>query len=115
MVRKTFGRHHLYAPLLSLLFRSVRLTTVRDFDKNDAKAWWPVSALLVAVIYTGSKSLVSRLHCPSAASEIELMKAIPSNPSLHNLQELDHHPNRTCRHSLDLMELMLGIRGSNHV
>lgn len=33
--------------------------TVRDFDKNDAKAWWPVSALLVAVIYTGSKSLVS--------------------------------------------------------
>lgn len=31
---------------------------VRDFDKADAKAWWPVSALLVAVIYTGSKSLV---------------------------------------------------------
>lgn len=24
---------------------------------NDAKAWFPVSSLLVAVIYTGSKSL----------------------------------------------------------
>ncbi|KAK8844070.1 GDP-mannose transporter 1 [Kwoniella newhampshirensis] len=31
--------------------------TFRDFDKNDAKAWWPISTLLVAVIYTGSKSL----------------------------------------------------------
>ncbi|ORX39294.1 hypothetical protein BD324DRAFT_619163 [Kockovaella imperatae] len=29
----------------------------RDFDKNDAKVWLPVSSLLVAVIYTGSKSL----------------------------------------------------------
>lgn len=33
--------------------------SVRDFDLNDAKAWFPVSFLLVAVIYTGSKSLVS--------------------------------------------------------
>ena len=32
---------------------------VRDFDMKDAKAWWPISTLLVAVIYTGSKSLVS--------------------------------------------------------
>ncbi|WVQ81376.1 GDP-mannose transporter 1 [Cryptococcus sp. DSM 104549] len=31
--------------------------TYRDFDKNDAKAWWPISTLLVAVIYTGSKAL----------------------------------------------------------
>lgn len=27
---------------------------------KDAKAWFPISALLVSVIYTGSKSLVSR-------------------------------------------------------
>ncbi|WOO81478.1 GDP-mannose transporter 1 [Vanrija pseudolonga] len=33
------------------------LITFRDFDVKDAKAWWPISALLVAVIYTGSKSL----------------------------------------------------------
>nr|ODO03921.1 GDP-mannose transporter 1 [Cryptococcus depauperatus CBS 7855] len=31
---------------------------VRDFDKNDAKKWWPISTLLVAVIHTGSKALV---------------------------------------------------------
>ncbi|KZT27764.1 UDP-galactose transporter [Neolentinus lepideus HHB14362 ss-1] len=29
----------------------------RDFDRKDAKMWAPISALLVAVIYTGSKSL----------------------------------------------------------
>ena len=34
---------------------------VRDFDWTDAKTWFPVSFLLVAVIYTGSKSLVSKL------------------------------------------------------
>jgi len=30
-----------------------------DFDIQDAKAWYPISCLLVSVIYTGSKSLVS--------------------------------------------------------
>ncbi|KAG2749118.1 UDP-galactose transporter [Suillus brevipes Sb2] len=29
----------------------------RDFDIQDAKAWYPISCLLVSVIYTGSKSL----------------------------------------------------------
>ncbi|KAG1781035.1 hypothetical protein EV702DRAFT_1177723 [Suillus placidus] len=29
----------------------------RDFDMQDAKAWYPISCLLVSVIYTGSKSL----------------------------------------------------------
>ncbi|WVQ63757.1 GDP-mannose transporter 1 [Kwoniella botswanensis] len=33
------------------------IITFRDFDMKDAKAWWPISTLLVAVIYTGSKSL----------------------------------------------------------
>ena len=56
MVCETYGSHHLYVPLL---IAGQVLIPVRDFDKNDAKAWWPVSALLVAVIYTGSKSLVS--------------------------------------------------------
>lgn len=65
MVRQANGRHHLYVHFLlssSPVFAANMccvLMTVRDFDKNDAKAWWPVSALLVAVIYTGSKSLVS--------------------------------------------------------
>lgn len=30
----------------------------RDFDSADAKKWFPISFLLVSVIYTGSKSLV---------------------------------------------------------
>ncbi|KAK1927351.1 hypothetical protein DB88DRAFT_477706 [Papiliotrema laurentii] len=33
------------------------IISFRDFDWADAKAWFPISFLLVAVIYTGSKSL----------------------------------------------------------
>ncbi|GMK57113.1 hypothetical protein CspeluHIS016_0309530 [Cutaneotrichosporon spelunceum] len=33
------------------------IISFRDFDIKDAKSWYPVSCLLVAVIYTGSKSL----------------------------------------------------------
>jgi len=33
------------------------LISFRDFDLRDAKAWFPISFLLVSVIYTGSKSL----------------------------------------------------------
>lgn len=32
----------------------------RAFDMQDVKAWYPISLLLVSVIYTGSKSLVRR-------------------------------------------------------
>lgn len=35
------------------------LISFRDFDAEDAKRWFPISFLLVCVIYTGSKSLVS--------------------------------------------------------
>ena len=34
------------------------IISFRDFDMKDAKAWFPISFLLVWVIYTGSKSLV---------------------------------------------------------
>jgi multidrug transporter EmrE-like cation transporter len=37
--------------------RAMGVFTFRDFNMPDAKAWFPVSALLVAVIYSGSKSL----------------------------------------------------------
>ncbi|KAG8949460.1 GDP-mannose transporter into the lumen of the Golgi [Tulasnella sp. 424] len=33
------------------------LISFRDFDAEDAKRWFPISFLLVCVIYTGSKSL----------------------------------------------------------
>ena len=34
------------------------IISFRSFDMQDAKAWFPISFLLVTVIYTGSKSLV---------------------------------------------------------
>lgn len=39
--------------------KKLGVITFRDWDTNDAKIWFPISALLVTVIYTGSKSLVS--------------------------------------------------------
>lgn len=41
--------------------KKLGVITFRDWDSNDAKIWFPISALLVTVIYTGSKSLVSEL------------------------------------------------------
>lgn len=37
----------------------------RAFDMQDAKAWSPISFLLVSVIYTGSKSLVRVFFLPN--------------------------------------------------
>jgi len=40
-----------------VVVKKLRVISFRDFNIQDAKAWLPVSALLVVVIYTGSKSL----------------------------------------------------------
>lgn len=37
--------------------KKMGIISFRDFDKKDAKTWFPISFLLVSVIYTGSKSL----------------------------------------------------------
>jgi len=37
--------------------KKLGVISFRDFDMKDAKTWFPISALLVSVIYTGSKSL----------------------------------------------------------
>ncbi|KAJ8494341.1 hypothetical protein ONZ51_g2365 [Trametes cubensis] len=37
--------------------KKLGIISFRDFDSKDAKAWFPISVLLVGVIYTGSKSL----------------------------------------------------------
>ncbi|KAJ9115929.1 GDP-mannose transporter 2 [Naganishia vaughanmartiniae] len=44
---------------VSLVYIAKKLKVIdfRDFDMKDAKVWFPISALLVSVIYTGSKSL----------------------------------------------------------
>ncbi|KAH9946523.1 UDP-galactose transporter [Amylocystis lapponica] len=39
------------------LVKRAGIISFRDFDVKDAKMWFPISFLLVSVIYTGSKSL----------------------------------------------------------
>ena len=38
--------------------KKLKIISFRDWDTKDAKAWFPISFILVSVIYTGSKSLV---------------------------------------------------------
>ncbi|KAM0753189.1 GDP-mannose transporter [Meredithblackwellia eburnea MCA 4105] len=40
-----------------IIAKRLGVITFRDFDKDDARRWFPISFLLVLVIYTGSKSL----------------------------------------------------------
>lgn len=44
--------------------KKLGIITFRPFDVADAKAWFPISFLLVSVIYTGSKSLVGIIVLP---------------------------------------------------
>lgn len=41
-----------------LTVKKLGIISFRDFDTKDAATWFPISVLLVSVIYTGSKSLV---------------------------------------------------------
>ncbi|KAF9426085.1 GDP-mannose transporter into the lumen of the Golgi [Podila epigama] len=45
------------AILLLALFKKLGLISYRKVDKDEAKEWFPISLALVAMIYTGSKSL----------------------------------------------------------
>lgn len=58
------------------------IITFRDFDLKDAKAWFPVSFMLVLVIYTGSKSLVRCCHldCVVMGSNLRSMQQFLSIP-----------------------------------
>jgi GDP-mannose transporter len=38
-------------------FKFLNLIKFRDFDREEARKWFPIAAALVAMIYTGSKSL----------------------------------------------------------
>ncbi|EMD38859.1 hypothetical protein CERSUDRAFT_112581 [Gelatoporia subvermispora B] len=44
--------------------KKLGIISFRDFSTDDAKAWFPISFLLVSVIYTGSKSLQQYLSIP---------------------------------------------------
>lgn len=41
------------------LVKMLGVISFREFAMKDAKTWFPISFLLVLVIYTGSKSLAS--------------------------------------------------------
>ncbi|CAO3608370.1 unnamed protein product [Cunninghamella blakesleeana] len=43
--------------ILLQIFKFLNLIKYREFDKEEAKKWFPIAAALVAMIYTGSKSL----------------------------------------------------------
>jgi len=45
--------------ILVKLGQKLGLLSLRDWNTKDAKAWLPISTLLVLVIWTGSKALVS--------------------------------------------------------
>lgn len=67
----------------------------------DARRWFPISFLLVLVIYTGSKSLVrSSLALALDAGLMDSRAAILEHPSVHHLQEHDHHLDRVWRSRL---------------
>jgi GDP-mannose transporter len=51
--------------LCVLTVKKLGIISFRNFDTADAKAWFPISFLLVTVIYSGSKSLVSPTNLPS--------------------------------------------------
>jgi hypothetical protein len=68
------------------------IISFRAFDLQDAKAWFPISFLLVSVIYTGSKSLVSPiLPVRALALMVSSEVAIFEHTSVYHLQELDNH------------------------
>ena len=48
---------------LVILCKRLRIISVRDFDLDIARKWFPISSFLVILIYTGSKSLVSSMRC----------------------------------------------------
>ncbi|KAG8903906.1 GDP-mannose transporter into the lumen of the Golgi [Tulasnella sp. 403] len=47
----------IFCILCVVISKRLGLISFRDFDLEDAKKWFPISFLLVCVIYTGSKSL----------------------------------------------------------
>lgn len=76
--------------------KKLGIISFRTFDMKDAKAWFPISFLLVSVIYTGSKSLVRfSQRCRVVSSALRNSIAIPQHPCVHYLQELDHYPHCT--------------------
>jgi GDP-mannose transporter len=74
--------------------KSAGVISFRAFDMQDAKTWFPISLLLVSVIYTGSKSLVRHPFLNYQCGIITLLLvAISKYTNIHDIQESDNHPN----------------------
>jgi len=67
--------------------KGLGIISFRDFDVQDAKRWFPISFLLVSVIYTGSKSLVSFTHRSGPRAPLTTPTAISQYPHLYHIQE----------------------------
>ena len=63
----------------------------RDFDMNDAKRWFPISVLLVSVIYTGSKAIVS-YRTPRKIMSVDISTAISQHSGVYDFQEPHNYP-----------------------
>jgi hypothetical protein len=81
-----------------VLARKSGIISFRTFDIQDAKAWFPISFLLVSVIYTGSKSLVCHMLVVVEqrlfTSNFLANAAIFEHTSVYHLQKFDHHSYR---------------------
>lgn len=76
--------------------KKLGVISFRDFDTKDAKMWFPISCMLVGVIYTGSKSLVSmspRMEGDCVLTVV-LQTAILEYTCVYHLQEPHHYPHR---------------------
>lgn len=78
--------------LCVLAVKQAGVITFRDFDMQDAKKWFPISLLLVSVIYTGSKSIV-RCFLAKGSEASNGCIAIFEYPRIHDLQELNDYIN----------------------
>ena len=74
--------------------KKLGIISFRDFDVQDAKQWFPISFLLVSVIYTGSKSLVGSLAYLGLGTLLSDRTAIPQHPRLHDIQEPHNYTDR---------------------
>lgn len=78
------------------LVKKLGIISFRSFDMKDAKAWFPISFLLVSVIYTGSKSLVSCDCAPSPGDLLfDMILAISKYTGVYDLQESNNYSHCT--------------------
>lgn len=85
------------------------IISFRALDWQDAKTWFPVSFMLVSVIYTGSKSLVCVCYTWLVIWLTNICPAISEYPRVHHLQKLDYYSHRKCQPLL-LYKVLTSLR-----